>query len=147
MANVSVKLNGKNNQKKNVCTSTATIKPAALTTAMGVAAAGTLASGDVVKVFTLPANAVVVDAMIVVKSGPTGGTQTMKVTVGSTDVIAAVALGTASNAVKGGTVTRAATRTGADVTVTTGVADLTDGEFEVVVKYIEYDRTSGEYTN
>lgn len=146
MANVNIKTLGKNNQKKAVSVSSATIKPAALTTSQGVAAAGTLASGDVVKVFSLPANSVVVDAFIVVKAGATGGTQTLKITVGSTDAVAAVAVGTAAGAVKGGAVTRVATGTGADVTVTSGVADLTDGEFEVVVEYIEYTRTIGEYT-
>ena len=70
----------------------------------------------------------------------------MKITVGSTDSVAAVAVGTADGVIKGGAVTKVATGTGADVTVTTGVADLTDGEFEVVVEYIEYTRTIGEYT-
>ena len=147
MASVNVKTYGKNNQKKGVCASVATIKPADLTNADGVATAGTLASGDVVTVFSLPADAIVTNALIVVKTGATTGTQTMKITVGSTDVIAAVAVGTADNAVKGGTVTRAATGTGADVTVTTGVGALTDGEFEIVVEYVEYVRTTGEYTN
>lgn len=147
MANVDVKKYGKNNQKKSVSVSTGTIKVADLTTANGVATAGTLASGDVVTVFRLPANSVVTDAFIVVKSAVTGGTQTMKITVGTTDVIAAVAVGTAANAVKGGTITRVATGTGADVTVTTGVANLTDGEFEISVEYVEYARTIGEYTN
>lgn len=146
MANVNIKTMNKNNQKKATRVSSATIKPSALTTAMGVATAGTLASGDVVKVFTLPANSVVVDAFILVKTGATGGTQTLKITVGSTDTIAAVAVGTAANAIKGGTVTKVPTGTGADVSVTSGVADLTDGEFEVVVEYVEYTRTVGEYT-
>ena len=147
MANVNVKTYGKNNQKKGVSVSTATIKPAELTTSQGVASAGTLATGDVVSVFNLPGNCAVTNAFIVVKTGATGGTQTMKITVGSTDVIAAVAVGTAANAIKGGTVTKVATGTGAAVSVTTGVAALTDGEFEVVVEYVEFGRTVGEYTN
>lgn len=138
MANINVKLNGKNNQKKGVSASTATIK---------VADTGTIAVGDTVSLFKLPANSVVVNAFIVTRSTITGGTQTAKITVGSTDAIAAVALGTAANAIKGGTVTRVATGTGAEVIATVGVADLTDGEIEVVVEYIEFERTTGEYTN
>ena len=146
MANINIKTLGKNNQKKAVSISSAKIKPSALTVANGVATAGTLASGDVVKLFSLPANSVVTNAFIVVTKGATGGTQTLKITVGSTDSVAAVAVGTADGVIKGGAVTKVATGTGADVTVTTGVADLTDGEFEVVVEYIEYTRTIGEYT-
>lgn len=138
MASFDVKLSGKNNQKKRVSVSSATIR---------VADTGTIASGDTVKVFRLPANAVVVDAFLVTRSTITGGTQTAKITVGTTDVIAAVAVGTAANAVKGGTVTKAATGTGADVIVTIGTAALTDGILEVVVSYVEYERTVGEYTN
>ena len=144
---INLTLEAKNNQKKVVSVSTGTIIPANVTTAQGAATAGTIASGDVINLFSLPANAVVVDAFIVVRTGATGGTQTMKITVGSTDVIAAVAVGATNNVVKGGAVTRVATGTGANVTVTTGVAALTDGVFEVVVEYVEFDRTSGEYTN
>lgn len=133
-----VKLFNKNNQKKAISISSASIK---------VAKTGTLANGEVITLCNLPAGAVVKDAFIVVTTAPTGGTQTLKITVGSTDAIAAVAVGTASNAVKGGTVTKVATGTGATVTATVGVADLTDGEFEVVVEYVEYNRTVGEYTN
>ena len=147
MASVNLKNYGKNNQKKAWRISSGTIVPADLTTGDGVATAGTLASGDVVTICTLPADCAVFNAYIVVKVAPTTGTQTMKISVGGTDVIAAVAVGTTSNAIVGGTVTRKATGTGANVTVTTGVGALTDGEFEVVVCYAEYARTIGEYTN
>lgn len=137
MANYDVKLDGKNNQKKAICASTATIT---------VADTGTIASGETVSVFNLPADAVVTNAYVVTRSAISGGTQTVKITVGGTDVIAAVVLGTAANAVKGGTVTKKATGTGAEVTATVGVADLTDGIIEVVVEYVEFDRTTGQYT-
>lgn len=147
MASVNIKKLNRNNSKVSESLSSATITPATLVVADGVATAGTLAIGDEVTLFTLPANADVTDAYIYVATGATGGTQTMKITVGSTDIVAAVAVGTASNVFKGGTVTKVNTGTGADVKITTGVAALTDGKFRIVVRYTEADKVTGELTN
>ena len=138
MAAYDYKRDYKNSEKKGVCSSSGTLIPADN---------DAIAIADTATLFRLPAFAVVTNAFIVVKKGATTGTQTLKITVGSTDVIAAVAVGTADGAIKGGTVTRAYTGTGADVTVTGGVAELADGEFEVVVEYVEYTKTTGELTN
>lgn len=144
---VDLKNVGKHDRKVSRSASAALIKPAVITTAEGVATKGTLAAGDVVTLFTLPANVDVTNAYINVVKAPTGGTQTLKISVGSTDIIAAVAVGAVSGAFKGGTVTKANSGTGSNVTVTTGIADLTDGEFRVVVEYVEYNKVTGELTN
>lgn len=147
MANVSLKSAGKHNKKVSRSASAANIKPAVLKTADGVATAGTLATGDIVTLFTLPENVDVTNAYVYVVKAPTGGTQTLKISVGSTDIVAAVAVGTSAGVYKGGTVTKANSGTGSNVTVTTGIADLTDGEFRVVVEYVEYNKVTGELTN
>lgn len=147
MANVNLKNVKKHDRKVSRSASAANINPAVLTTADGVATAGTLATGDVVTLFTLPENADVTNAYIYVVKAPTGGTQTLKISVGSTDIVAAVAVGTSAGVFKGGSVTRANSGTGSDVTVTTGIANLTDGEFRIVVEYVEYNKVTGELTN
>ncbi len=147
MANVNLKNAGKHDRKVSRSASAANINPAVLTTADGVATAGTLATGDVVTLFTLPENADVTNAYIYVVKATTGGTQTLKISVGSTDIVAAVAVGTSAGVFKGGSVTKANSGTGSDVTVTTGIAALTDGEFRVVVEYVEYSKVTGELTN
>ncbi len=145
---VSLKNISKHSKKVSTSVSTATIKPSTLTTLQGVVTAGTLVSGDVVTLFTLPENVDVTNAYIFVTTAPTGGTQTLKVSVGSTDVVAAVALGTSSGVYKGTFATKANVgSTPQDVTVTLGVANLTDGEFRVVVEYNEYNKVTGELTN
>jgi len=136
MATYDQTLNGKNSYKKSVSVSSATLD-------FGEQA---VSSTETVAVFTLPANAVVVNAFFNVTSGVTGATATGKITVGSTDAIAAVTFG-GSAAVKGGTVTKVATGTGAAVTVTVGTANATAGVVEVIVEYIEYTKTNGELTN
>ena len=147
MASVNLVRKERNSGKRGVCVAVGKLIPANLTTADGVAADGTLASGDVVTFANLPANAVVVNAFIRVKEGATTGTQTLKISIGGTDAIAAVAVGTADNAIKGGTVTRVDTATGAAFTATSGVGALTDGVFECVVEYVETELVTGELTN
>ena len=147
MANVNLKNVKKHDRKVSRSASAANINPAVLTTAAGVATAGTLATGDVVTLFTLPENADVTNAYIYVAKAPTGGTQTLKISVGSTDIVAAVAVGTSAGVFKGGAVTKANSGTGSNVTVTTGIANLTDGEFRIVVEYVEYNKVTGELTN
>lgn len=138
MAIINEKLVSKNNQKKGMSIFSGSLSPVDNTS---------LVINDVVTLGTLPNNSVVTNACIVVKSAPTGGTQKLNIKIGGTTSVAAVALGTTDNAVVGGAVTRVATGTGADVTTTLSVADLTDGEFEVIVEYVEYTKTTGELTN
>jgi len=137
MATYNQMLNGSNSCKKDVSVSSATID-------FGEQA---VASGESVSVFNLPANAVVTKAYFVVLSGVTGATATGKVTVGSTDAIAAVAFAGVAGAVKGGATTPVFTSTGAEVTVTVGTANATAGKVEVVVEYAEFTKTNGELTS
>lgn len=146
MANVSYKL-PKSGKKVSRSASTATFKPADITVSAGVDVDGTLAVGDVVTLLSLPENVDVTNAYIHVVTAPTDGTQTLQISLGSTNLISAIAVGTVSGAFKGGTVTKANSGTGADVTVTTGVGALTDGEFRIVVEYVEYTKVTGELTN
>jgi len=136
MATYDQTLNGKNNQKKDVNVSSATLD----------FVAQNVAATETVGVFRLPDNAVVINAFFFVKTGLTNTTATGKITVGSTDAIAAVAFAGSDATLKGGAVTKVHTGTGADVTVTIGTADATDGEVEVIVEYIEYTKTNGEQT-
>lgn len=138
MATYDYSLQGKNNEKKGISVFSGNIKPADN---------DTIAVAESAKLGTLPGNCVVTNAFLYVKTGATGGTQTLKITVGSTDVIAAVAVGTTDGAIVGGAVTRAHTGTGSEVSVTGGTADLSDGEVEVVVEYVEYTKSTGELTN
>jgi len=137
MATYNQLLNGQNGAKKSVCVSSATLD----------FDAQAVASGETVSVFNLPANAVVTNAFFKVTTGVTGATATGKVTVGSTDAIAAVAFAGVADAIKGGAVTKVSTGTGAEVTVTIGTANATAGKVEVIVEYIEYTKTTGELTN
>jgi hypothetical protein len=137
MATFDQTLNGSNSCKKGISASSATIDFDAQT--VGIA--------ETVSVFNLPANAVVTKAYFVVLSGVTGATATGKVTVGSTDAIAAVAFAGTAGVVKGGATTAVATGTGSEVTVTIGTAAATAGKVEVVVEYTEYTKTTGELTN
>lgn len=146
MPQVNLKYVAKNGKKVSNSVSTAVIKPSSLIVKDGVATAGTLAVGDVVTLLTLPENVDVTNAYIYVKSAPTGGTQTFNIAVGGTDVVAAVALGTANGVYKGGTPARVNSGTSGDVTMTLGVAPLTDGEIRIVVEYVEYNKCTGELT-
>lgn len=137
MATYNQLLNGNNTAKKSYSVSSATID-------FGVQA---VASGETVSVFNLPANSVVTNVFFLVVEGVTGATATGKVTVGSTDAIAAVAFAGVSGAVKGGATTPVFTGTGAEVTVTIGAANATAGKVEVIVEYVEYTKTTGELTN
>ncbi len=138
MANINEKLIAKNGLKKSISISTGSLAPADNTS---------LAIDDVVTLFTLPSNSVVTDVLIVVGAAPTDGTQELSVEVGGVEALAAVALGTVDGTVVGGSTTRLGTGTGADVTATLTVADLADGEIEVIVEYVEYTKTTGELTN
>jgi len=143
MAAVNYKRKDKNNEKRKVSVLTTNIVVADVTVAEGFDTAATIASGDVITVAELPENSIVVGAEIQVVVGPATGTQTIAIEVGGTEVMAAVALGTADNVTKGTTTKK---KVSGDVTLTTGVADLVDGEIEILIRYIEPDLTSGELT-
>ena len=127
---------GKNNEKKSGCLSTAIID----------FDEQSVATTETVAVFNLAPKAVVTNAYFVVEKGVTGATATGKITVGSTDTIAAVAFAGVAGTIKGGTVTKVLTNTGAEVTVTIGTADATAGRVVVVVEYDEYTLGNGTYT-
>ena len=146
MANINHKL-PQSGKKVSRSASTAILKPAEVLASAGAIVNGTVSIGDVLTVLTLPANVDVTNAYIHVVKAPTGGTQTLQISLGATSVIAAVAVGSVDGVFKGGTVTKANSGSGADVTITTGVADLTDGEFRLVVEYVEYTKVTGELTN
>ena len=143
MAAVDFTRKDKNNEKRKVSVFTANIKPANVTVADGFATVGTIAIADVITVGILPANSIVTNCSIQVVTGLTTGTQTVAVAVGGTAVMAAVALGTASNVTKGTTTVK---KVEGDITLTTAVADMVDGEFVVLIEYIEPDLSSGELT-
>lgn len=143
MAAVNFKLKNTNNEKRKVSVFTANIQPATVTVADGFAAAGTIAIGDVITLGTIPANSIIVGAEVFVVTGLTTGTQTVQLAVGGTEVMAAVAVGTASNVTKGTTTKKKAS--GA-ITLTTGVADMVDGNLQVIISYIETDLGVGEFT-
>ena len=144
MAAVDYLLKDTNNEKRGVCVFTTNIKPADVTTDEGFDTAATIASGDVITVAKLPDNSIVIGAEIQVVVGPTTGTQTVAIAIGGTAVMAAVALGTADNVTKGTTTKK---KVSGDITLTTGVADLVDGEIEVLIRYIEPDLGVGTFTN
>lgn len=147
MANVSLKQYPKNTKKVSISCSSFTLKPSSLLVVDGVSTAGTLVNGDVVTLCTLPKNVDVTNAYIYVKTAPTGGTQTLQLKLGSTEIVAAVALGTVSNTFKGTAVKVNSGSTGGDITATLGVANLTDGEIRIVIEYNEYTKVTGELLN
>ena len=136
MATYDQTINDKNNQKRDTSTMVATVD----------FSEQAVASGETVLLASLPSNSVITNALFEVVNGVTGATATGKITVGSTDVIPAVAFAGVDGAIKGGTVTRVGTGTGAEVILTVGVADATDGKVNVIVEYIETDKVTGELT-
>lgn len=145
---VDLKLFGKNNLKKGNSVASATIEPKKLTIkADGVATDGELAVGDKVVLFNLPANCVIKDAFIYVKTADAGSsTAQLKVDAGTSPVIANTAVGSASNAAVGTLAGKVGTGTGVEITATVGTAALKGGVYEVVVEFAELSRTIGEYT-
>lgn len=136
MATYNQILNGSNNQKKNTSTLVAQVN-------FGTQA---VAQDETVLLANLPANAVITNAFFEVVGGVTGATATGKITVGSTDVIPAVAFAGVDGAIKGGTVTRVGTGTGAEAVLTVGTANATSGVVNVIVEYIETTKVTGELT-
>lgn len=148
MATVSLKLFGKNNLKKGNSVASATIEPKKLTIKDdGIATDGELANGDKLVLFSLPANCVIKDAFIYVKTADAGSsTAQLKVEANTTQLIASTAVGSASNTVLGTLAAKVGTGTGVDVIATVGTAALKGGVYEVVVEFAELGRTIGEYT-
>ena len=143
MAAIDYKLKSKNNEKRKVCVFASNLKPADVTVAEGFATAGTIAIADVITLGNLPANSIVTSASVQVITGATTGTQTIALAVGGVAIMAAVAVGTADNVTKGTTTVK---KVEGALTLTTGVAALVDGEFEVLIEYIEPDLVTGELT-
>jgi hypothetical protein len=143
MASVNFVRKDRNNEKRKVSVFTSNIKPATVTVADGFATAGTIAAADVITLGNLPANSIVTSATVQVITGATTGTQTVALSVGGTAVMAAVAVGTAANVTKGTTTVK---QVSGAVALTTGIGSLVDGEFVVLIEYIEPDLVSGELT-
>jgi len=144
MANIDSTLDGRNNEKRGVCVLAVNVKPADVTVEQGYATAGTIAIADVITVANLPKNSIVTSASLQVITGLTTGTQTVAIEVGGVEVMAAVAVGTANNVTKGTTTKK---KVEGAVTLTTAVADMVDGEFEVLIEYIEPDLVTGKLTS
>lgn len=150
MANIDIKTYGENRLKKSVSLSTASIVPANIGETYGNANPGTVKNGDILHLFTLPSRAVVTSAFVIVKTKATASTATIKLDVDTTNIMTATAVGSASGAVIGGLAGTAKgiyVPTGGVVKATVGTADLTDGDFEVVVEYYEISKLTGELTN
>lgn len=143
---IDVTLFGKNNMKKAVSLMSAVVKPTSLTTADGLVTSGTIADGDTLILANLPANCIITNAMMVVRTAPSASTAQLTIKAGTDNIIAATAVGSSSGAVVGTFVGNKYTGTGKQIVAEVGTADLTDGEIEVVVEYYEISRTVGEYT-
>lgn len=150
MATIDIRTFGENRLKKSISLSTASIVPAKIGESYGNANAGTVKSGDVLNLFVLPPRSVVTSVFVLVKTKATNATATFKIDVGKTELMGAIAGGSASGVTVGsmaGTAKGIYVPTGGTVTATIGVADLTDGDFEVVVEYYEVGKLTGELTN
>jgi len=143
MGAIDLRRQGTNNSKRKIGVCTVNVQPALVTVAEGFATAATIAAADIMTVATLPDNSIVVGAEIQVITGLTTGTQTVSIEVGGVEVMAAVALGTADNVTKGTTTKK---KVAGDVVLTTAEADLVDGEFQVLISYIEPDLTDEALT-
>lgn len=143
---INITLFGKNNMKKAVSLMSAVIKPTSLTTADGLVTSGTIADGDKLILANLPANCVVTNATILIRTHPTATNSQLTIKVGTDNIIAATAVGSQSGVLVGTFVGKVFTGTGKQVIAEVSTADLTDGEMEVVVEYYEISRTVGEYT-
>lgn len=148
MANINISRFDKNNQKKNVSLATARINPAVLDETYGLATAGTLASGDVITLFNLPAKCVITNCYVAVHKAPTGTGQqaTIQVKADAVSIMDAVAVG-AQAAVVGNLKAKTSIDAGAEITATIGAQALSDGLVEVVVEFHELERTNGDYLN
>lgn len=150
MATIDIRPYNDNRLKKSISLSTATIDVAKIGANYGNPNPGQLKQGDVLNLFEIPPRSVVTAVFMIVKTKATATTATVKVDVGSTALMAAVAGGSTSGAVVGslaGTAKGVYLPTGGIATATVGVADLVDGEFEVVVEYYEVGKFTGELTN
>lgn len=148
MAKINITRFDKNNQKKNVSLATAKINPAVLDQTYGLETAGTLASGDIITLFKLPAKCVITKCYLRVHKAPTGTGQqaTIQVKADTVSIMDAVAVGGQAGVV--GTL-KAVTPidAGAEVTATIGTQSLVDGLVEVVVEFHELERANGDYLN
>lgn len=143
---IDITMFGKNNLKKAISVMSAVIRPQSISTADGVVTNGTIAVGDNLILANLPANCIVTNAMIYIRTHPTNTTSQLTIKCGTDNLIAATAVGSASDKVLGSLVGKVSTGTGKQIIAEVSTADLTDGEIEVVVEYMEITRTTGEFT-
>jgi len=111
-------------------------------------AGGTPVSGNYL-VAKLPENAVIMDAVVVVNKASdaaTSATAALGTSEGGAELVAAVDIKTV--AVDGSLVAKKATGTGQDVYLKLAVvgATKTIGDFDIILEYIEYEKSIGEYT-
>lgn len=135
-----------NNAKRSGSICVGTINPAEVTTTHGVAANGTLAIGDVVQLAKLPADVVITDAYIVCKVASAQVTAQLEVKAGGQSVIAATAVGNQADKVLGTLAGKLYFPSSPSLEVEVSVAEISSGEFEVVVHYVQLDKINGEYT-
>lgn len=143
---IDISLFGKNNFKKAVSLMSAVIRPSSLSTSDGLVKSGTIANGDKLILANLPANCVITNALILVRHAPKNITAQLTIKSGTATLINAAVTGATSGAIVGTFDNKAYTNTGSQIIAEVSVADLTDGELEVVVEYFEISRAVGEYT-
>lgn len=98
---------------------------------------------NAIEVFNLPEKALVTNAYVVADVAGNSGL-TLKVDVGTTAVIAAADVDTLGDVSEADT--NVVTGTGKTVSVTPSAA-VTEGEFAVIVEYVEYTLGTGHLTN
>lgn len=148
MANIDLNKFSKNNQKKNVSIASGKIYPNLVSPLYGATGAGQIAAGDVVTLFTIPADCVITDCYLVVRTAPTGNGQqaTIQVKADAISIMDATAAG-AGVGIAGSLKAKTFLKAGATITAEVAAHPLTDGQFEVVVEFHELDRTNGDYLN
>lgn len=148
MAAIDLNKFAKNNQKKNVSIATGKIYPALVGPMYGAATAGQIEANDVITLFNIPADCVITDCYLLVRSVATGNGQqaTVEVKADAVTVMDAVATGAAVGVV-GALKAKTFLKAGATITAKVAAQALTDGQFEVVVEFQELDRTNGDYLN
>lgn len=117
----------KNEQKKMVCVATADIDFEDI--------------NDDAIVFTLPIDSVIVRAYVLELTTATTSS-TCDITVGTTTVVNEGALDASGEL----TVIYADAPTGGNVTISDGATAPTAGTFRFIFEYVEYTKTTGEYT-
>lgn len=130
------KRDGTNNQKRNVSVLSTPLVEADILTTGSIYA-------------TLPARSLILSVTIIVKTASGTASSTLDVSANGTVVANEVAVPTVGAIV--GTIIAAAAylATGGDIVVLAGAVTPADGAFvgDLVIEYIELDKTTGEYTD